>query len=282
MTNDISKSNSFSLSANSLDQAMQYAKLIADSDLAPKDYKGKPGNVLVAVEMGKEVGLSPMQAIQNIAVINGRPSIWGDAAIGLVRAHKHCESIREWLEGNLKDGTLTAFCGSKRKGQDEEIRSFSIDQAKKAGLWGKPGPWSQYPERMLQMRARGFCLRDVFADALKGLHIAEEAQDLPHAEYSLVNDKPKASNVNARLGFEAVNETIIDTTKVETPEEIKLSAEDYISRIKNAGTLEELKEIYGQAFKDYKGTDEMQDINEEKDFRKITIEAAFSVLDDKA
>jgi len=53
--------------------AMEYAKLISESDLAPKDFKGKPGNVLIAIQYGVEIGLKPMQAIQNISVINGRP-----------------------------------------------------------------------------------------------------------------------------------------------------------------------------------------------------------------
>ena len=47
----------------------------------------------------------------------------------------------------------------------------------KAGLWAKSGPWTQYPKRMMQMRARGFALRDKFADALGGLITVEEAQD---------------------------------------------------------------------------------------------------------
>jgi hypothetical protein len=73
----------------------------------------------------------------------------------------------------------TAVCRIKRKGQPEEARTFSQADAKAAGLAGKSGPWAQYPARMRQMRARAFALRDVFADVLKGLAVAEEAQDMP-------------------------------------------------------------------------------------------------------
>jgi hypothetical protein len=59
-----------------LSEAMALAKMIAQSDLAPKDYKGKPGNVLIAMQFGAELGVAPMQSVQNIAVINGRPSLW--------------------------------------------------------------------------------------------------------------------------------------------------------------------------------------------------------------
>jgi hypothetical protein len=62
---------------------------------------------------------------------------------------------------------------------------FSVEDAKRAGLWGKQGPWTAYPKRMLSMRARGFAIRDCFADVLKGLITAEEAQDYP-------SDKPTA------------------------------------------------------------------------------------------
>lgn len=158
-------------------ELVRFAEMAAGSDLMPKDYKGRPGNVMIAVQMGSEVGLSPMQAIQSIAVINGRPALFGDALIGLVRAHPKFENIKEWIEGT-GDGR-TAFCMIKRAGNDAATSRFSVADAKTANLWGKSGPWTQYPDRMLQSRARAFACRDVFPDALKGLQSAEEARDIP-------------------------------------------------------------------------------------------------------
>ena len=110
--------------------------------------------------------------------MNGRPAVWGDAAIGLVRASGLCEYVKEWIEGEGDEAV--AHCETMRRGEPECIkRAFSIEDAKKAGLWGKSGPWQQYPFRMLQLRARAFCLRDAFADILKGLGIAEEVRDYP-------------------------------------------------------------------------------------------------------
>jgi len=160
-----------------LTEAIALSKLIAGSELAPKDYKGKPANVLIAMQMGAEVGLAPMAALQNIAVINGRPSLWGDAALGIVQVSPMYEWHKEEIKG---EGDLrTAFCQVKRKNQEPYTATFSVLQAKKAQLWGKPGPWQTYPDRMLQMRARGFALRDKFSDALRGLILAEEAMDIP-------------------------------------------------------------------------------------------------------
>lgn len=169
---------SFSLVPGSLGEAREMAEMIARSDFAPKDYKGKPENVIIAVQMGADLGLKPMQALQNIAVINGRPSIYGDAALALVMPA--LERFFETFEG--EGDALTAVCIAKRKGwPDETKRTFSVKDAKAAGLWTKQGPWTTYPKRMLQFRARGFTLRDVAADLLLGLVLAEEAEDYPNA-----------------------------------------------------------------------------------------------------
>lgn len=154
------------------------AQLIARSDLAPKDYRGKPENCAIAIAMGAELGVSPMQAIQGIAVINGRPAVWGDLMMALCRAHPQCEMVDEQLEFDDAGNVTAAVCVARRTGQQPQQRRFSVEDAKRAKLWGKEGPWSQYPQRMLQMRARSWALRDLFADALRGLASAEEQDDV--------------------------------------------------------------------------------------------------------
>ena len=163
----------FDLSPQTFEQALTFSEYLANSDMVPKDFKGKPGNCLVAIQWGMEIGLKPLQAMQNIAVINGRPSLWGDAVIALARNFPLCEYIIE------EDDGRTATCKVKRRGEAEQTRTFSMDDAKTAGLLGKQGPWTQYPKRMRQMRARAFAIRDVFPDALKGLPMAEEVMDMP-------------------------------------------------------------------------------------------------------
>lgn len=157
----------------SLEEAMQYAAELSKSDLIPKEYIGKPGNILVAMQWGSEIGLKPLQSLQSIAVINGRPTIWGDNALALVRASPVCEYVDE----NDSD-TTHGVCRAKRRGEPELIQIFTVDDAKKAGLWGKPGPWTTYPSRMLKLRARSWALRDKFTDVLRGLGITEEARDI--------------------------------------------------------------------------------------------------------
>jgi hypothetical protein len=163
----------YDLSPRNFEEAWRMAEYLADSDMVPKDFKGKPANCLIAIQWGAELGIKTMQAIQNIAVINGRPSLWGDVMLALVRNSPLCEYVVEDIAGEV------ARCRVKRRGEPEQSREFTKADAEKAALWGKAGPWQQYPKRMLQMRARAWALRDVFTDVLKGLSMAEEALDMP-------------------------------------------------------------------------------------------------------
>ena len=159
------------LTPQSLEAAMEMANLLAKSNMVPKDYIGNPGNIIVAIQWGAEIGLPPLQAMQNLAVINGRPALWGDAVMALVRGSGLLEDFRE----DVTDQGAT--CTVKRRGEQPVSRHFSVEDAKKAGLWGKQGPWQQYPKRMLQMRARSWAIRDVFTDVLKGINIKEVLED---------------------------------------------------------------------------------------------------------
>ena len=143
--------------------------------------------ISVALMHGLEIGLPPMQAIQKIAIINGRPTVWGDAVIGLVWASGLPEFIEEIYVGAEGTDDYKAVCRTKRKNASKVIEAeFSVRDAKKARLWDErptvtrfnktvhnDSPWYKYPKRMLKMRAR-VALRDAYADVLGGLYIAEE------------------------------------------------------------------------------------------------------------
>lgn len=163
----------FTLTPRNLSEAMEFSNIIAKSDMVPKHYIGKPGNVLVAVQMGAELGLKPMQALQGIAVINGNPGIWGDAMWALILSHPEYEDSTE--ESSATQCTIML----KRRGQSKRVVTYSMEDAKKAGLATKAGPWQTAPKRMMQLRARSFACRDLFADALKGIKSVEELRDYP-------------------------------------------------------------------------------------------------------
>ncbi len=166
----------FNLTPRNLEEALKLAGMMATSDLVPKDYRDKPGNVLIAVQMGLEIGLAPMQAIQNIAVINGKPGLYGDAGKALL-LNAGCLIEEADIEEIRKTGV--ARCTIGRPGRSTVTRTFSVEDAKQAKLWGKEGPWTTYPHRQLAWRAFWYAARDGASDILKGLGGREELADIP-------------------------------------------------------------------------------------------------------
>lgn len=179
-------SQNFGMQPKSFDEAIKYANLICKSNLLPRDYQNNPANIISAICYGAELGLSPFQAMQSLAVINGRPTLYGDSLLAVVRA----SGLLEYIEEITSDDK--AICKVKRKDEPKEVvREFSKEDAKKAGLLNKAGPWSLYTKRMLQMRARSWALRDCFTDCLRGVSSAEEMQDV--VEYTVTDVTPPAT-----------------------------------------------------------------------------------------
>lgn len=198
-----------SLVPTSVKEAMEMATMLSKSNIVPKDFYGKPENCFVAIGFGMEIGLPPLQAIQNIMIVNGRPNLWGDSVLALVMGSGLCEQFEESSSSEaMKQGY--GRCKVKRTGMKELEVTFSMEDAKKAGLLGKPGPWQQYTGRMLQLRARSWALRDCFPDVLKGIQVREEVDDyhvkrtiqMPQ-EKPVMNMEKLISDVNVALVAEA-------------------------------------------------------------------------------
>lgn len=195
------------LAPTTFEEAKAFAEYLSKSDLVPKQYIGKPANIVVAMQHGMEIGLPVLQSLQAIAVINGVPSLWGDSMLALVMSHSEYVSHEEYIEGE-GDSRVAVF-SIQRKGHKLHTSKFSVADAKKADLWdtrprltrknresGKEyevandSPWYCYTERMMKLRARGFGLRDKFPDALKGMVSREEAMDYPGITIEGVIDQP--------------------------------------------------------------------------------------------
>jgi hypothetical protein len=157
-------------------EAYKLSESFAQSSFCPAAYKGKPAEVYLAMAYGSQIGLNPLLAVQNIAVVNGKPSVYGDALTAIAQGH---HETKVYQDGYKEDGT--AFCHIVResaRGTRDIYREFSVEDAKTAGLWGQ-NTWKKYPQRMLLWRARGWAIRDAFADVLMGLWSTEEALDAP-------------------------------------------------------------------------------------------------------
>lgn len=187
---------------------MQLAQLMHRSGLAPKGL-GSPEAIAAAAIYGQGIGMTFNQAILSVAVIQGRPTLWGDGMLGLCRNSPvfDNERFKEYFEGAGDD--LVAVCECARVGCPVSRSEFSVADAKRAGLWSKGGPWAQYPKRMLKARARAFALRDTFSDVLCGFYSREEMQDVVDVEAEVVRPAPaptpapEASQSEARAELEA-------------------------------------------------------------------------------
>jgi len=232
-----------------VEQVFRLATAISKSGLAPSTMKD-PEKLVVAIMHGLEIGLPPMQAVQRIAVINGRPAIWGDALPAIL-----------WSKGfKLIEGVLdgVATCTVVRPDGERVTRTFTSADAKKAGLLGKPGPWQQYPDRMLQMRARGFACRDGAADALSGLYVAEELVDAPE----LIESKPKRKSSSAAKKdgqtVELFNEIVANLQRSQTTDDLQVIADRYAQEIEElpAAWCEIVRDTFEFRMKDLSAIEE--------------------------
>jgi hypothetical protein len=228
-----------SLLPNTIDEAYRIAQAFSRSDFIPKEYRDKPDNCFTAINLGMEIGLPPMRALQSIAVVNGRPTIYGDAQLALVRSSGLLEIFEENYEGQEGADNFAAICKLKRKSDIEiTIEKFSISDAKKAGLWGKAGPWSTHPKRMLRYKARAFALRDKFADVLLGLtHSVEEMEG-----EQMINVTPsKTSNLHESIPNNFDDKFGKEKKQIDTEEVIKANIETNSDNYQSAYDFEEIK-----------------------------------------
>ena len=165
-----------------LDSLWRFAVIAKQSGLAPKELNTTE-KIFIALQFGAELGVGPMQALKNITVINGRPCMWGDLLVALVRRSPECKSISQpQYEGSGE--TRACIFSAERSNGDKSYCRFGYKEAKQAGLLSKT-LYQTYPDRMYLNRARAFVLRDLFADLLCGLDIAEEVEDYQPQQVAL-------------------------------------------------------------------------------------------------
>lgn len=156
------------LEMRGLDDYLRLAEVLAKSEIVPTAYRGKPADIVVAMGMGAELGLSPFNALMSIYVVQGRPSLYVEAAIAIVRASGELEALE--VEGTDERAT----CRTARRGQGEVTLTFTMEDAKKLGLT-RNATWASQPGWMLQCRAIGRALHRLFPDLLRGVGIVDPA-----------------------------------------------------------------------------------------------------------
>jgi hypothetical protein len=204
----------------SIEAAKEFCQVLAKTDFVPKAFRGKPDSIMVVGMMGARLGVDIFTAMNGIADINGKPAIYGDLMLAICLNHPSFSDCVETTEGVPFQDTFRAVCSAVRKGREPVVRSYSVQEAKEAGLWKKAGPWTTAPARMLQNRARAFALRDAFADALAGFHSREELSDAIDitADTTVSRDAPTIAEVKPAI-VQQVEATPEETKKTQEKQE---------------------------------------------------------------
>jgi len=176
----------------SIAEGQQLSVMLCKSGMVPRQFQGRPADTFVAMAFGAELKLGPMASLQHIAIINGRPGLYGDAIAGVALKSGAIRAIDEHLEGEPMTDGWTAVAIVTRPDGGKVERRFSVADAKRAGLWGKSGPWQQYPQRMLAARARGYAVRDAAPHAFLGFTV-EELRDIADDERKHLKDVTPAA-----------------------------------------------------------------------------------------
>jgi hypothetical protein len=166
-----------------LDQAYRLSQALALSDIIPDALKGKPGNVLALMLYGQDLGLSPMQAMQGIDVIKGKPRISAKLMVAKAREHGHRVTVTD-----QSDTSCTVEVVRRDTGERHEV-TFTTDDAVTARACtikdGKPYarsqrgeamPWETRHRTMLQWRAASECLNFICPEIAFGFAVAGDVQ----------------------------------------------------------------------------------------------------------
>lgn len=168
-----------------LEQALRLCEVLSKSNLIPSTLRGKAADIFVVLAAGRELGIGPMQSLQDINVIQGKPVYGADLMVSLCKRHSEvCKFFR------LVESTdAIATYETQRAGSDKvERMSFTIEDAKKLGLSGKDN-WTKQPKNMLRKRAAAALARDVYPDLVRG-YDPDEAEDFSGKTYATASEAP--------------------------------------------------------------------------------------------
>lgn len=217
----------------SLADAEKMAAKFAESSLIPNNLKGKAADIMVMLVTGHELGLSPMQSLRAMHVINGRPVLSAELIVGLIKRSSACQFFR-LVESTDEIATYE----TQRTDEPQATRlTWTIDQAKKAGLNGDN--WRKHPAAMLRARCSAALGRAVYPDVMLGVMEQNEAEEVYAGKAQMV--EPIASTVSAPA------EDVTDAEVVE-PEDTEA---DWLERIAGAADEAGLRSIGAELARQY-------------------------------
>jgi len=212
---------------------LKRSEVLARSSIIPSSLRGKAADILIIMMMAQELDIPPLQALNGINVIQGKPVISPQLMIALIRS-KMPNSFIEIVES--EDACTCSMCRDKADKEQIYKSTWTIERAEKMGLASKDN-WKKQAATMLKWRAVGDCARVVFPDILSGLYFPDEFQD---GTYEITPD-------GELLGKAAVTNKPV--TKVDDISKGYREFREKISVVTNKGTDKEKLERIKQEFK---------------------------------
>lgn len=198
--------------------AMQAAEMLATSSMVPTTYQNNPGSCFIALNTALRLRMDPLMIMQNLYVVQGRPSWSGQFAIALVNICPKFELT--WFEfrngGDFQAGVR--MCAQLKTGQ-QVYGTWITPEMVKAEKWGNK--WQTMPEQMYQYRAAAFFARTNCPEALLGLKVEGEAEDM--ADKSQPDIKPPL--FRSKASPKAVKGDVVDAEKVPDTPAVVMNAE---------------------------------------------------------
>lgn len=184
--------------SESFKKIFDIGKMFASSSLVPQAYQGKPMDCTIAVDMANRMGVSPMMVMQNLYVVQGKPSWSGQACMSMIRASSEFSEVRPVYTGERDTDSWGCYIQAIRKETGKTVKGteITIAMAKAEGWHGKTGSkWKTMPEQMLAYRAASFFARIHIPNALMGLHVEGEAEDIARTTVTAPDPFPTDADI---------------------------------------------------------------------------------------
>lgn len=160
--------------AEAMGAAHKIATVLSGTGMVPQAYRGKPDDAAAAILYGAEVGLKPQQALQQVFVVHGQPSIYARTMVALLKAKGYrFETIESTDQGVTVRGTSP-------RGEVEES-TWTVDRAKTAGYTSNK-KYATDPQAMLYAKAASEVSRKLAPDVLLGIKYAAEDLELEQSQ----------------------------------------------------------------------------------------------------
>lgn len=233
---------------HSYNEMLQFARLYKESGLAPKSFETVQ-QVAIGIGMCMEVGRPILTGLQDMAVINGRVGVYGDAVLAIIRASGLLEEFDQWEEGTEYTDAWVVHTKVRRKGYEVKTDRWSWLDSKRAGFdnpMRKDGstkdmysPWRRFTRRMMYFKSRNFLLRDEFGDLLKGMKPVEELQEIIDVTPDEGN---AATDLNEKLKGKpgAKTEIKTDLYKTKEPEKKEDKKEETVAKDREVDAIRKL------------------------------------------